>query len=275
MKKYNESLSDLNKSLEIEPNNAEALSERGETNHKIYGNLIEWIPFEKLDKLQFIGEGGFGTIFSAIWLDGKPIIKNNLQTREQSCKVALKTLSSFKELENHVRCRLNGLGLEIYGITQNAETQTCLMVFQYANKGSLYKYLASNFNKLDWENKLMHLIEISDELARIHKSGYVHCDFHSGNILLNQYSFFIRSFITDLRLSKSLKELASKGDIYGVMPYIAPELLQGGKYTQASDIYSLGIIMAELSTGKRPFYGYSFDIGLALDICKGLRPGFS
>ncbi|RIB10143.1 kinase-like domain-containing protein [Gigaspora rosea] len=59
------------------------------------------------------------------------------------------------------------------------------------------------------------------------------------------------------------------------MPYIAPEILQSGEYTQESDIYSLGIIMTELSTGQRPFYGHPFDIELALKICNGIRPGFS
>ncbi|RIB21688.1 kinase-like domain-containing protein [Gigaspora rosea] len=139
----------------------------------------------------------------------------------------------------------------------------------------MYDFLVSNFKELNWENKLKNLIDVSNDLARIHESGYIHCDFHSGNILLNQYSYFIKSFITDLGLSKSLKESALKGEIYGVMPYIAPEILLGEKYTQAADIYSLGIIMTELSTGKRPFHGSPFNPGLALNICNGLRPEFS
>ncbi|RIB24838.1 kinase-like domain-containing protein, partial [Gigaspora rosea] len=327
MNRYEESLADLNKSLEIEPNNADALRSRGEIyrimngydelladfnklleiepnnaealrwqriiggwasgNKEIddfikqiqikttkYENLIEWIPFDKLIDFQIIGQGGFGTVFSANWLDGNPIINtNNLQSRKQSCKVALKTLSTLKEFENHVQCRLNGIGLEVYGMTQDTETQKYLMVFQYADKGNLYEFLISNFKQLDWESKLTFLIDMANDLTKIHESGYIHCDFHSGNVLLNQYkNFFIKSFITDLGLSKNLKESAAKGDVYGVMPYIAPEILLGQPYTQAADIYSLGIIMTELSTGKRPFYGSPFDFRLALDICKGLRP---
>ncbi|RIB10521.1 kinase-like domain-containing protein [Gigaspora rosea] len=287
MGRYEESLASLNKSLEIEQNNVEALSERGETYFKMnrfeesladlyqlfaiesnnalrYRNCIEWISFDRLVDRQIIGKGGFGTVFSAIWLDS------------QSYKVALKTLNNFKEFENHVRCRLNGLGLEIYGITQDIETQKCLMVFQYANNGNLCNFLKSNFIKLDWKSKLMYLIDVANDLDKIHKSGYVHCDFHSGNILQHQYgSSFISSFITDLGLSKKLKESASKGDVYGVMPYIAPEILLGEQYTKASDIYSMGVIMAELSTGKRPFYDYTFDFRLASNICNGLRPGIS
>ncbi|RIB09572.1 hypothetical protein C2G38_2108313, partial [Gigaspora rosea] len=51
-------------------------------------------------------------------------------------------------------CKLNYTKLAIYGITQNTETKEYLMVFQYANDGSLYKYLRKNFCNLTWQAKL-------------------------------------------------------------------------------------------------------------------------
>ena len=62
--------------------------------------------------------------------------------------------------------------------------------------------------------------------------------------------------------------------IYGVLPYIAPEVLNGEEYTSSSDIYSFGVIMAELSSGKPPFYNKKHNLSLALEICNGLRPEF-
>ncbi|CAB4477068.1 unnamed protein product [Rhizophagus irregularis] len=62
--------------------------------------------------------------------------------------------------------------------------------------------------------------------------------------------------------------------IVGVLPYIAPEVLNGEPYTLSSDIYSFGVVMAELSSGKPPFYKRKHDGGLALEICNGLRPEF-
>jgi serine/threonine protein kinase len=56
------------------------------------------------------------------------------------------------------------------------------------------------------------------------------------------------------------------------MPYVAPEVLSGREYTPAVDIYGFGVIMAEISTGQRPFDGYDFNLELALKICDGLRP---
>ncbi|CAB5292624.1 unnamed protein product [Rhizophagus irregularis] len=67
----------------------------------------------------------------------------------------------------------------------------------------------------------------------------------------------------------------SRKEIYGVLPYIAPEVLQGKEYTKSSDIYSLGIIMWELSNGatlkrqqrhKRPFHDQPYDKNLAMEI---------
>jgi len=58
------------------------------------------------------------------------------------------------------------------------------------------------------------------------------------------------------------------------LPYIAPEVLNKEPYTLSSDIYSFGVIMAELSSGKPPFHKRKHDATLALEICNGLRPEF-
>ncbi|RIA83786.1 kinase-like domain-containing protein [Glomus cerebriforme] len=60
--------------------------------------------------------------------------------------------------------------------------------------------------------------------------------------------------------------------IYGVMPYVAPEVLRGKSYTQAADIYSFGMIMYFVATGSQPFATRAHDELLALDICNGIRP---
>ncbi|RIB07213.1 kinase-like domain-containing protein, partial [Gigaspora rosea] len=62
--------------------------------------------------------------------------------------------------------------------------------------------------------------------------------------------------------------------IYGVLPYIAPEVLQGKLFTKASDIYSFGMIMWENSSGNFVFSDYkNNDSNLAIEICfKELRP---
>ncbi|CAI2184758.1 12472_t:CDS:2, partial [Funneliformis geosporum] len=104
----------------------------------------------------------------------------------------------------------------------------------------------------------------------LHEYGYCHKDFHSGNILQDEKF----SYISDFGLSGPEDKQKSDDRIYGVLPYIAPEVLNREPYTFASDIYSLGVIMAELSTGNPPFYDRKHDYKLSLDVCNGLRPEF-
>uniref|UniRef100_U9TVH6 Protein kinase domain-containing protein n=1 Tax=Rhizophagus irregularis (strain DAOM 181602 / DAOM 197198 / MUCL 43194) TaxID=747089 RepID=U9TVH6_RHIID len=66
-----------------------------------------------------------------------------------------------------------------------------------------------------------------------------------------------------------------KNNIYGVLPYIAPEILRGKNYTKAADIYSFGIIMYEVISGLPPYYDLGHDKNLAIKICQGLRPRFN
>jgi serine/threonine protein kinase len=127
-------------------------------------------------------------------------------------------------------------------------------------------------NKLSIRRKLNQLLHIAQGLKDIHQKNLVHRDFHAGNILkgVEQTS----CLITDLGLCKSVNESSREEKIFGVMPYVAPEVLQGQSYTQASDIYSFGIVMAELLTGLPPYYDQKHDVNLGVEICQGLRPQF-
>ncbi|EXX75458.1 kinase-like domain-containing protein [Rhizophagus irregularis DAOM 181602=DAOM 197198] len=98
--------------------------------------------------------------------------------------------------------------------------------------------------------------------------GYLHKDLHSGNSKVNN------CYISDFGLSRPSNEQISNNKICGVLPYIAPEVLNGEPYTLSSDIYSVGVIMAELSSGKPPFYKGKHNADLALKRCNGLRPEF-
>src|SRR5688572_6403073 len=100
----------------------------------------------------------------------------------------------------------------------------------------------------------------------------IHCDFHHGNIL-NIHSDSILS-ISDLGLSRPIEyyQSSKKNDIYGVLPFVAPEVLRGKPYTSASDIYSFSMIMWEFTSGIPPFDNRAHDFQLSLSICKGERP---
>jgi serine/threonine protein kinase len=149
------------------------------------------------------------------------------------------------------------------------------MVLQYAENGNLRNYLDKNYYKLRWITKFKSLYDIAYGLWRIHENKLIHRDLHIGNILY----FSDYASITDLGLCKPANYIAaenSKNNVYGVLPYIAPEILQGQQYTEAADIYSFGIIiMYEVISGLPPYHNLSHDIILAIKICHGLRPRFN
>ncbi|RGB32583.1 kinase-like domain-containing protein [Rhizophagus diaphanus] len=83
--------------------------------------------------------------------------------------------------------------------------------------------------------------------------------------------------ISDLGLYKPENEKVEKRNknVYGVLPYVTPEVLRGKEYMQASDVYSFGIIIYEIFNGLPPYYDMAHDELLAIKICRGLRPGFN
>ncbi|RGB29931.1 kinase-like domain-containing protein, partial [Rhizophagus diaphanus] len=112
------------------------------------------------------------------------------------------------------------------------------------------------------------LHNIINGLSSIHRSDIIHRDLHSGNIFINRGY----AYVGDLGISKSATESGDDNENYGIIPYMAPEIFQGQKYSKASDIYSFGMIMWEVMTGRRPFWDRNHDTELIIDICDGLRP---
>ena len=62
-----------------------------------YERMIEWIPFDRLNNIKKIGQGGFSSVFSATWLDGIRKLDKNVKIREPFSPVALKTLPDSKK----------------------------------------------------------------------------------------------------------------------------------------------------------------------------------
>ncbi|RHZ86001.1 hypothetical protein Glove_57g129 [Diversispora epigaea] len=255
-------------------------------------NVIEWIPYDRFKDVKQIGRGGFGTIHHARWIDGdieKCDIGNQKWERYQGedgvgIEVALKKFDNFvnfndvlNEMEIHFKTYTDSgsyASIRFYGITQDPETHSYMMVLEYAKDGNLREYLKINFNNINWKQKLNNLRDLSYNLMNIHKLDIVHQDFHPGNILSSSFEDIM--YISDFGLSKLIganPNNPEKKNIVGVLPYIAPEVLSGDEeYTKAADVYSFGIIAYEMITGFPPYPDIPHDEDLAIKICNGLRP---
>ncbi|RGB43451.1 kinase-like domain-containing protein [Rhizophagus diaphanus] len=152
---------------------------------------------------------------------------------------------------------------------------------EYAKEGDLHNLLQKRFADITWnKEKLIILWQISEGLETIHKANYIHGDFHSGNILFNfaspgyepNYDEKHQWKIGDLGLSQHANNTSSNNEIYGVIPYIAPEIFKGSSFSKGTDIYCMGMIMWELTTGCKPFANVKHDIHLIYKILDGKRP---
>ncbi|EXX53101.1 Cla4p [Rhizophagus irregularis DAOM 197198w] len=132
----------------------------------------------------------------------------------------------------------------------------------------LRKYLQQNHNQLTWKKRINITYEIIHALYFIHKEKAIHRDLHSGNILYSQYND--HWYISDLGFCGPADK--SSTSIYGNLPYIAPEVIVGREYTFASDIYSIAILMWEISSGQAPFINYEHENDIVMNIINGIRP---
>ncbi|CAB4431941.1 unnamed protein product [Rhizophagus irregularis] len=152
-----------------------------------------------------------------------------------------------------------------------------ILVMEYAKEGDLHNLLQKRFADITWnKEKLIVLWQISEGLETIHKANYIHRDFHSGNILFGfsafKYNARHQLKIGDLGLSQPANNTSSKNEIYGVIPYIAPEIFKGSSFSKETDVYCMGMIMWELTTGCKPFANVEHDIQLIYKILDGERP---
>ncbi|RIB26292.1 hypothetical protein C2G38_2163676 [Gigaspora rosea] len=158
--------------------------------------------------------------------------------------------------------------ITFYGVTKD-NYENYNMILEYANEGTLREYLKTGFTKLEWTDRLYIAKEIAHGLLFLHENNIIHRDLHSKNILIHQR----QPKITDFGLSKQIDEITSNSNAHGMPAYVEPQCLVNDKYRRnmKSDVYSLGVILWEISSGRPPFPSFESVLSLAVYISKGNR----
>ncbi|POG83157.1 kinase-like domain-containing protein [Rhizophagus irregularis DAOM 181602=DAOM 197198] len=241
--------------------------------------VIEWIPYSNLENTKYLTKGGFSEIYTADWINGNydewDSEKKQLK-RFGNFKVILKKLENvvsanqswFEEAKSHLTISNKWTDVvQCYGLTQNPSNGNYMLVMMKMDI-DLRKYLQQNHNQLTWKKRINITYEIIHALYYIHDEKAIHRDLHSGNILYSQFND--SWYISDLGFCGPADKCSTS--IYGNLPYIAPEVIVGREHTFASDIYSIAILMWEISSGQTPFINYEHENDIVMNIINGIRP---
>ncbi|CAG8495494.1 4209_t:CDS:2 [Acaulospora morrowiae] len=124
-------------------------------------NRLEWIPFEEFTDIQRVTEGGFSTIFTALWVKGRITGYSGTRfNRAGSEKIVLKFLKDSQNINSAFIKELNNIALtqpnsnryiiQSYGVSQDPKTKNYIFVMPYIEHGSLREYLSKHFDDVKW-----------------------------------------------------------------------------------------------------------------------------
>ncbi|KAK4483490.1 hypothetical protein RD792_010686 [Penstemon davidsonii] len=196
-----------------------------------------------------IGEGGYGIVYYGVLADNTRIaIKNLLNNRgqaEKEFKVEVEVIGRVRH-KNLVRL----LGYCVEGAYR-------MLVYEYVDNGNLDQWLHGDVGEvspLTWEIRINIIIGTAKGLAYLHEGlepKVVHRDIKSSNILLDRQW---HPKLSDFGLAKLLNSEISyvTTRVMGTFGYVAPEYACTGMLTEKSDIYSFGILIMEIITGRSP-----------------------
>ncbi|CBI27111.3 hypothetical protein VitviT2T_000204 [Vitis vinifera] len=218
------------------------------------GNSRSWFTYEELVKAtngfstqNLLGEGGFGSVYKGYLPDGREIAVKQLKIGgaqgEREFKAEVEIISRI-----HHRHLVSLVG---YCISESQR----LLVYDYVPNNTLYFHLHGEGRPvMDWATRVKVAAGAARGIAYLHEDCHprvIHRDIKSSNILLN-YNF--EAQVSDFGLAK----LALDADthvttrVMGTFGYMAPEYASSGKLTEKSDVFSFGVVLLELITGRKP-----------------------
>ena len=192
-----------------------------------------------------IGRGGFGVVYGGALPGGRAVAVKELQSEgpegEREFQAEMEVLCAAGKHPNLVAL----LGWCLFG-TQK------LLVYEYMEGGSL-EGLISDWSRFGWERRLSAAVGVARALVFLHHEcvpAVVHRDVKASNVLLYGAG---RARVTDFGLARVMRPGDSHVStvVAGTVGYVAPEYAQTWQATTKGDVYSFGVLVMELATGRR------------------------
>ncbi|KAL2522945.1 Protein kinase domain-containing protein [Forsythia ovata] len=247
----------------LRPHYSAQLAESASTNNFInspehggIGTSRSWFTYDELagatndfSANNLLGEGGFGCVYKGVLADGKEVAVKQLKAGggqgEREFRAEVEIIGRI-----HHRHLVSLVGYCIF------EHQR-LLVYDYVPNDTLYYHLHGKDSRvLDWASRVKIAAGAARGLAYLHEDcqpRIIHRDIKSSNILLDN-NFEAR--VADFGLAKLALELDLHTHVstrvMGTFGYLAPEYASTGKLTEKSDVFSFGVVLLELITGRKP-----------------------
>ncbi|KAG5386639.1 hypothetical protein IGI04_038109 [Brassica rapa subsp. trilocularis] len=206
---------------------------------------------ENLSEKYIIGHGASSTVYKCVLKNCKPVAIKRLYSHSNPQSV--KQFETELELLSSIKHR-NLVSLQAYSLSPLGS----LLFYDYMDNGSLWDLLHGPAKKkkntlLDWDTRLKIAYGAAQGLAYLHHDcspRIIHRDVKSSNILLDKD---LEARLTDFGIAKSLCVSKSHTSTYvmGTIGYIDPEYARTSRLTEKSDVYSYGIVLLELLTGRK------------------------
>ncbi|KAI8550976.1 hypothetical protein RHMOL_Rhmol06G0148500 [Rhododendron molle] len=194
-----------------------------------------------------IGSGGFGAVYKGTLSDKSHVaVKRITNFGVQGKKDFCTEIAIIGNIHHVNLVRLRGFC---------AEGKERLLVYEYMNHGSLERTLFGNGPVLEWKERVQIALGTARGLAYLHcgcQQKIIHCDIKPENILLHDH---FQAKISDFGLSKLLSSQQSGlfTTMRGTRGYLAPEWLTGSAISDKADVYSFGMVLLEILSGRKNF----------------------
>ncbi|XP_021802761.1 cysteine-rich receptor-like protein kinase 2 isoform X1 [Prunus avium] len=194
-----------------------------------------------------LGQGGFGTVYKGVLADGREIaVKRLFFNNRHRAADFYNEINIISSVEHKNLVRL--LGCSCAG-------PESLLVYEYLPNRSLDCFIfdQERGKTLNWDKRYEIIVGTAEGLVHLHdnsKTRIIHRDIKSSNILLDSR---LRAKIADFGLARSFEEDKShiSTAIAGTLGYMAPEYLAHGQLTEKVDVYSFGVLILEIVTGRQ------------------------
>ncbi|KAL1185305.1 hypothetical protein V6Z11_A01G106300 [Gossypium hirsutum] len=239
-------------------------------------NTLQLIMNEDLEELRELGSGTFGTVYHGKWRGSDVAIKRIKKSCFTGRSSEQERLTNEFWREADILSKLHHPNVvAFYGVVQDGPGGTMATVTEFMVDGSLRHVLLRKDRLLDRRKKLIIAMDAAFGMEYLHSKNIVHFDLKCDNLLVNlkDPSRPICK-VGDFGLSKIKRNTLVSGGVRGTLPWMAPELLNGGsnKVSEKVDVFSFGIVLWEILTGEEPYANMHYGAIIGGIVSNTLRP---